>query len=386
MILTYNIGVCEVRSNYPMVESLVDIASRVGDVTVFTNEYVYNQFNNSFPDGVNFVVKNNNVSLKSYLKLLSDHSKKLDVLFVNTVSGSALDLFAWNRYFRPECFSIMTIHNINRWFNSTLRILPDGYPLSHLLDAHAKNLLRSGILSRFNAFNTIFPVLHPYLRKFTVKPLFSFPFMFHKSSIVKPVSSDRVRVVIPGYVENVRRDYDIVIKAIEGCYNYHDRLEFFLLGKPKGVYGESIINKAKSLNASGFNIHYFDEYIPFDDWKSFMVSADVLLLPIRSVFESVESNEFYGVSKGTGTVSNAVRYGKPFLIPSSQSVGDELFGMIHAYDSVDDIVSFLSKCVVDKSFLKVVKRDALSSAKCFDLGFFQDMLNDFLLGGIGEMN
>ena len=92
MFLTYNIGVCELSYNIPMLQSLVNISKSAGShVTVFTSNDIFGKLDDGFSDDINIVTKNNNVSLSSFLKLVSDYSKHLDLLFVNTVGGSTLD-------------------------------------------------------------------------------------------------------------------------------------------------------------------------------------------------------------------------------------------------------------------------------------------------------
>lgn len=117
-------------------------------------------------------------------------------------------------------------------------------------------------------------------------------------------------IVIPGSVSQLRRDYERVINRL---YNATLPLKVIFLGKASGQELEKI-KKLKS-EKTVLDIVYFTEMVPqpvFDDW---MKKADILWCPIQDETKFLGIKENYGITKTSGNIGDAIRYGKRAIFP-----------------------------------------------------------------------
>ena len=149
-----------------------------------------------------------------------------------------------------------------------------------------------------------------------IKPDLSLKFLpvFYTKFITKP-ENKIFTIVIPGAVSQKRRDYFSVISKL---FNQPlgRRIKLILLGKAKGE--ELFLLKDAEKNIFGnISMQYFTEKIPqpiFDEW---MQNADILWCPLQKETEFFSQKEFYGVTKMSGNVGDAIKYGKSAIFPEN---------------------------------------------------------------------
>ena len=85
------------------------------------------------------------------------------------------------------------------------------------------------------------------------------------------------------------------------------------------------------------SIKYFKEKVPQDVFDDYMQKADVLWCPIQQETGFFSQKEIYGITKMSGNIGDAVKFGKlavfpenypskySFIIPEKGSLGDFLF-------------------------------------------------------------
>jgi len=140
-------------------------------------------------------------------------------------------------------------------------------------------------------------------------------------------------IVIPGEVSQKRRDYERVLKSIK---IFHFPFEIIFLGKAQGKELEMLQDFEQS-KPENISIKYFTEKVPQDVFDDYMQKADILWCPIQQETEFFSQKEIYGVTKMSGNIGDAVKFGKlavfpenypsnyPFIIPEKGSLGDFLF-------------------------------------------------------------
>lgn len=140
-------------------------------------------------------------------------------------------------------------------------------------------------------------------------------------------------IVIPGAVSQKRRDYERVLKSIK---IFHFPLEIIFLGKAQGKELEMLQDFEQS-KPENISIKYFTEKVPQDVFDNYMQKADVLWCPIQQETEFFSQKEIYGITKMSGNIGDAVKFGKSaifpenypskysFIIPEKGSLGDFLF-------------------------------------------------------------
>ncbi|WP_390450539.1 hypothetical protein [Chryseobacterium sp. Alg-005] len=130
-------------------------------------------------------------------------------------------------------------------------------------------------------------------------------------------------IVIPGGVSQKRRDYAKIFSIINdrennfknGSVRGNQLLEFVFLGKASGKELKEIIGLERALE--NINIKYFSERVSADDFESHMQKADVLWCPVQQEAEFFSQKEIYGVTKMTGNIGDAIKYGKLAVFPGN---------------------------------------------------------------------
>ena len=140
-------------------------------------------------------------------------------------------------------------------------------------------------------------------------------------------------IVIPGAVSQKRRDYERVLKSIK---NFRFPFEIIFLGKASGKELEMLQNFEQN-KPENISIKYFTEKVPQNVFDDYMQKADVLWCPIQQETEFFSQKEIYGITKMSGNIGDAVKFGKlavfpenypsnySFIIPEKGSLGDFLF-------------------------------------------------------------
>ena len=204
-----------------------------------------------------------------------------------------------------------------------------------------KLLLKEGLLRKSNVYQKAknLLVLDQGFENFVRKPLvyaqpdkYKFLPIFYTKFLEKP-NNPIFTIVIPGAVSQKRRDYERVLKSIK---IFHFPFEIIFLGKASGKELEILQNFEQS-KPENISIKYFTEKVPQDVFDNYMQKADVLWCPIQQETEFFSQKEIYGVTKMSGNIGDAVKFGKlavfpenypskySFIIPEKGSLGDFLF-------------------------------------------------------------
>lgn len=130
--------------------------------------------------------------------------------------------------------------------------------------------------------------------------------------------NDEINVVIPGAVSQHRRDYEHVFSVLRNA-KPQSNFQFIFLGKASGTKLEKL-KKLQFDLSSNIKIQFFEEKIPSAEFSRFMEKADVLWCPIQKETEFFSVNEFYGSTKMTGNLGDAIQYGKPAIFPKNYPV------------------------------------------------------------------
>jgi len=185
--------------------------------------------------------------------------------------------------------------------------------------------------------------------------------IFYLQEYEKPRKSI-ITIVIPGAVSQQRRDYLHILKRIES-FKRNTHFQFVFLGKARGKE-LAWIKEFEQSKLKNISLKYFTEKVPqpiFDRW---MQAADILWCPIQSETEFFSNKEFYGITKISGNVGDAIKYGKlaifpenypnshPFIIPEHKNIEEEIY-TYHKWMEYDFEQNFAKKKVL-KSLEKIL--------------------------------
>lgn len=130
--------------------------------------------------------------------------------------------------------------------------------------------------------------------------------------------NDETIVVIPGAVSQHRRDYEHVFSVLKNAKTQQN-FQFIFLGKASGSELEKLKNLKIELS-SNIKITFFNEKISSLEFSDYMKKANVLWCPIQKETEFFSVKEFYGSTKMTGNLGDAIQYGKPAVFPRNYPI------------------------------------------------------------------
>ena len=248
-----------------------------------------------------------------------------------------------HRYFNvfdkiAEKFNASIIcHNLNFVKVSNFHLLSSIFKED--IQYRLKLLLKEGLLRKSKVYQKAknLLVLDENLTKenYTNLPL------FYTKFFDKP-DNETFTIVIPGAVSQKRRDYDKVIKELKNLElnfdNYEFRrnetfvennlqekgssvgttqnLEIIFLGKAQGNELE-ILQNFEQNKPENISIKYFTEKVPQNVFDDYMQKADILWCPIQQETEFFSQKEIYGVTKMSGNIGDAIKFGKLAIFPEN---------------------------------------------------------------------
>ena len=165
--------------------------------------------------------------------------------------------------------------------------------------------------------------------------------IFYTKFFDKP-DNETFTIVIPGAVSQKRRDYDKVIKELKNLElnfdNYEFRrnetfvennlqekgssvgttqnLEIIFLGKAQGNELEMLQNFEQN-KPENISIKYFTEKVPQNIFNDYMQKANILWCPIQQETEFFSQKEIYGITKMSGNIGDAIKFGKLAIFPEN---------------------------------------------------------------------
>ncbi|UCH71567.1 MAG: glycosyltransferase [Thermoplasmatales archaeon] len=374
-----NIGILEVHCHVKFLHTIAKICkTKETNVTIFTTKDLFSRLENYLEnkEEYNVVLKKDKEGLNSFLKQVEKIcNEKIDLLFINTLQ---LSIFYLPRFFgfHPRSKMIMTVHTANAWLKQ--KPVFNLRKLDRTIDTNLSSLIASKIiLPRFDAINVIYPPIKDYILEETNynKKIFTLPFnFFNETKKTDKKENKKIQFVIPGQIEEHRREYRVLIDAFEKLYNnYNEKFNLYLLGYPVGNYGKQILKRCKRMKKKGYNVFTFDTFVPEEEYDEIISNSDFIISPIRVKTRGMgEIQEIYGVTKGSATVYEAIQYAKPLIVPEEFNMVNELKSSTIKYSDSEDLAKTLMEFIDDRKKILDFKQAALKNSKSFSLEILQE--------------
>ena len=205
--------------------------------------------------------------------------------------------------------SSIICHNLNFCTISKLTLFQNIFKQD--LTYRLKLLLKEGLLSAAKVYEKANQLL--VLDESLVQKRFRFLPLFYTKFKQKSSSNSEKTIVIPGNVSQERRDYLKIIKIISELKTT-SKFQFIFLGKAQGKELDWIKNLEKKLSKN-IMLKYFTEKVSKEEFDENMLRVDLLWCPIQEKTEFFSQAEFYGITKMSGNIGDAIKYGKTAIFP-----------------------------------------------------------------------
>lgn len=374
------VEICE-PNHYTAVEALaLTYATSIeNQVTIFiTKEMVKNyQFQQ---ENIFIVVKHNEQGILDFLEKINHQN--LDRIHINTISKHYKEFakIKWKNKI------ILTIHNIDIWFNNPIKmrwaILKEKIRTKKLtrlklkLEIYLpiKYFLKNIILQKYRDTIVQKLALHPnkilvyseaqkeHLIQFANREkIVVFPFCIHQKT--KDISQNnlKLRICVPGSVDNHRRDYSGLFKLLEDQFlDLKDKICIDLLGYiPKSE--KYLMTSIVKLNNLGIEIIYSESFIATEEYQNRLNLCDIILGNLK-VSLNIQSK--YGETKETGVIFNMIKSAKPGIFPSTYLIPKNLQKICLTY--TDNLGEIIKDLIINNTKLEQLKQEAEKAVRAYE--------------------
>lgn len=383
----YEIGILEIRRHIPVLYTFMKVCKiNKTNVTIFTTKDLYSRLESYDFDlkQFNFIIKKDRESLSTFLKRVQNIcNKNIDLLFVNTVYETIYDLILYLN-FNPNSKKVLVVHHVNSWLRPKL-YLNLFHPIRTFNTNISSALIKSFIFPKFDAIDVIYKPMKDYIEKNIEfdKPVFTIPTSVFegKFKIIDKINDDKIRIVIPGLLQEHRKDFTHVYPAIEKIFNkYKNKIILHVLGMPVGRFGRIVCKRFKDLEKNGNKVVIFEEFVPDDVFDQILKESDIILSPIRIKTKAEgDIKEEYGKTVGSGVIYNAIMYTKPIIVPAAFNMLKEFSSSSLSYKDSKELELILNQIINDNSRLDNLKDNALINSKKYSLESFQQYFKNKIL-------
>ena len=338
------------------------------EITVFCYPASQRQFDYLFKDDrskINWVIKKEHQSKASFIYTIYQETKKrkIELLYLNTVSDNFL-FYAMLAGSLPGVRIVLTLHSIYNFFSTKSLFNP-----RRMIRAIGKKMLRRAI----KEFNILSPTLLPLLQqKFPKgKKIHQVPgAIFEKNAAaITELSTDLFRIVIPGSIDNKRRDYGQVFKLLNLLKQEDIAAEIILLGSFYGEYGQTILAQCREWAKHHADLRWYEgTVVDQPEFDRVIEMSHFIFTP--SVIDTVIADgveEIYGISISSGNISDAIRHAKPLIIPGGLVVDPVLEKSCVRYSGLGDIVSLFKSIRNDGAIYTKLAIAAIDSSQQFTI-------------------
>jgi len=356
------------------------------EVTLFTTPEIFSLVESHLTnkDEYRIVLKEDSESINDFLRRVQEIcDTEIDVLFVNTIQESCKDLPHYFK-FKPRCRMVLTVHDANTWLNQRLTV--DVTKPVRTIDTFLSTMfIKKNVLPKFDAVNVIYPPIKDYIitHKLYEKPVFTLPFTFFNEStkISYPKPDEKMQVVVPGEIIQARRDHETVLDAFEQLLpHYSEKVSLCLLGRPRGGYGQQIINRCKALKTKGYDVTWFDAFVPEETYDTILRGCSLVIAPIKLETTGLGViKETFGKTKASGAPFDAIQYAKPLVVPSGLQLLKETGSSTLQYTDVQHLVQILRDVMETKGRLEELQHRAQENSQKFSLDVLQKYFENEVL-------
>lgn len=399
--MTPSIGLFELTWHPQNLRELCRIVDTdANDVTVFTSEDIHERWlSGADIDDASYswVLRSGDERLQSYFERAQEIcSERIDFLMVLTPFGSGV-ITSHFIEFDPDCAKVCWLYNSQACIESTHSATEAREDLAEVTprlrralveedpDTAERSLkphryyMRPYILDNYDGFVVEYPPIRDHLEdnwEWT-KPVYCFsPYVYQGSGTDEPdhttdTDTDLVEITVSGrVVENVR-DYDAVLDAFEGLFSEHgDGVALSVLGRPVGDYGDHVMERCRALDAQGYRVRYYPDtdWVSAEEFDRVLARSDALLNPIYRTEKTTREpapDEIRGTTKGTGVLFDALKHGKPLVLPAGFTVDSMIEGSTLTYETTEELRRRIGEIVEDREALAALDAAAERNASAY---------------------
>ncbi|MGK2860332.1 MAG: hypothetical protein ACSLE0_00230 [Chitinophagaceae bacterium] len=287
-----------------------------------------------------WIVRTKDESNRGFIRRIFHYTStgSYDLLFFNTISDNFITyVYHFNKLKKTP--SVLTLHDINGQFQ-----YKPSLSFTRLVRFIGKRLL----IKKITAFNVLADSMVPYLKKkiSSGKKIYSLPGTYfdpNQSYLLNFEKKQLVKIVIPGTVDERRRDYSQIKDLLEKATLQNIKIELSLLGAFKTGYSENTRRFCQAYLQDHDNLKIFDvEIVDQPEFDKNMQDCHFIWMPAQPKISIADGIiEEYGKSICSGNIGDAIKYAKPFFVPAIIPLDKPLLNSAIRYESLTDILNLI---------------------------------------------
>jgi hypothetical protein len=357
--------------------ALLDLSvAHFGKVAVFVNELSYtNLSSRSDPKQqwpkVQFIILQAGYPNRPFIRAIFTFLRRSEYshFHLSTLDNNLL-LFALRLVGTRKVHVSMTIHAVNDFFSYSFA------SLKAVTESLAKYLLHR----RIKNYNFFLPAM---VQKFSQRlpgcTAVSIPSRFYAAARREPgeppgagpgappgaggrPAGGPLRIVIPGSVDPVRRDYEEAAAYLAGYLSGRGPqsvfspagprpIELVILGDSDNAYGVQIASRLRELESPCFRLIIYKGNVPAKIYEETFATADLIWSPLRATkTERNKRPEVYGLTIASGLTADLQLGCAPVLTPAWLELPDPFRVAVLPYDSEAGFTKILDRVLNDPSY------------------------------------
>jgi len=388
VVVVTTVGLFEPSYHHALIPPMAAIANEAaGNVRIFTTEenrdHAAGAMDNTAGEAYEWIVKDNDESFRSFFERVERATLELDVIWTITPYGAPAitqELLT----FSPRCPAVTFLHDTSRFVPPNHRLLSElfawhikafsGYlpaPVRGRAWNQAGQYLVHHILNNYDCVLPLYPPIAEYVEH-TVEPdalVDWFLPEFHRPPTAE--AQDCLQITVPGRVTKTLRNYDLLFELLDTVNNARERLSICLLGSPVDPSGKDIIDRCERYEQRDYDIHYYPshEWIPAVEFTRQMARTDLVFSPVNIRGENKKGggNRIRGRTITSGAIGDAVRIGRPLVMPDEFTVAPEFKKLITTYEGSADAATLIESWVASVTTRQELQQEAERTAQQFSL-------------------
>jgi hypothetical protein len=260
---------------------------------------------------------------------------------------------------------ILTIHNINTWFE---------YEKSFSFRRIIRYLGRKLLLLAVKEFNVVaLPMVNTLENKLpSNRNVHCLPGAIFEEDRIKqtqPGIATHINIVIPGTIDGRRRNYQQAFDLLTLLEKVAIPATMTFLGRFYEEYGLTILQQTKAWPKGHTQLKYYEfETVDQPEFDRVMNEASFVFIPsvLHTIIEDGVS-EVYGTTISSGNLFDVIKHAKPFIIPGKLSVDHFLEESCYRYKHPTDIGWFLSSVYHKPTLYAELLQSALKASRNYTI-------------------
>ena len=338
--------------------AILDLAVlRSDSIAVFLDELSYQHLHPEIKDnwpGVEYIIRKEGEEHRKFISSMFEFAQKghYTHLHLCTISNNYLYL-AWKLLRTPHVHVSLTVHEINYYRSYLFKDFRD------ITECLAKIYLHR----RIRRFRALIPRMKIEIEKYFPLAKTTFiPSRFYVFPITKNKISKN-KIVIPGTVENNRRNYEFAINFIS-IYLVKEEFKLpvniVLLGNSDSNDGATIVQRLKKLENEGLHFTYYSAPVTANEYARQMNDAKLIWSPINLLTNgSRGQKEIYGITKSPGLNSDLIQFPKQAFVPADFNIPTYFKQAMKGYVDESDLWQKMKKLLQEENLelLQNIEKD-----------------------------